>query len=51
MTDKPFESFFDNIQDPRHHNKRHQLIDIIFIVQWFPEQTLMNKLKISVTNE
>ena len=31
MTDKPFESFFNNIQDPRHHNKRHQLIDIIFI--------------------
>jgi len=26
-----FESFVDNIQDPRHHNKRHKLIDIIFI--------------------
>lgn len=31
MTDKTFESFFENIQDPRHHNKRHRLIDIIFI--------------------
>ncbi len=25
------ESFFDNIQDPRHHNKLHNLIDVILI--------------------
>ena len=31
MTENGFESFFENIQDPRHHNKRHKLIDIIFI--------------------
>ena len=31
MTDKTFESFFKNIQDPRHHNKRHKLLDIIFV--------------------
>lgn len=31
MTDKTIEHYFENIQDPRHHNKRHKLIDIIFI--------------------
>ena len=31
MTNKTMESFFENIQDPRHHNKRHLLIDVIFI--------------------
>ncbi len=31
MTENTMESFFENIQDPRHHNKRHKLIDIIFI--------------------
>ena len=31
MTDNTMESFFQNIHDPRHHNKRHKLIDIIFI--------------------
>ena len=31
MTENTIESFFENIQDPRHHNKRHKLIDIIFI--------------------
>ena len=31
MTENHFESFFENIKDPRHHNKRHKLIDIIFI--------------------
>ncbi len=31
MTEKTFESFFKNIQAPRYHNKRHKLIDIIFI--------------------
>lgn len=31
MTEKALESFFENIQDPRHHNKRHKLIDVIFI--------------------
>ena len=30
MTEKTIDSFFDNIQDPRHHNKRHKLIDVIF---------------------
>jgi len=31
MTEKSIESFFEKIQDPRHHNRRHKLIDIIFI--------------------
>lgn len=31
MPKNTFESFFDNIQDPRHHNKKHMLIDILFI--------------------
>ncbi len=31
MIDNTIESFFKNIQDPRHHNKRHKLIDIILI--------------------
>jgi len=31
MSEKIFESFFENIQYPRYHNKRHKLIDIIFI--------------------
>lgn len=31
MTEKTFDSFFENIKDPRHHNKRHKLLDIIFI--------------------
>ena len=31
MTDNTMQSFFQNIHDPRHHNKRHKLIDIIFI--------------------
>ena len=31
MTEKTLDSFFNNIQDPRHHNKRHNLIDVIFV--------------------
>ena len=31
MTENTIDSFFDHIQDPRHHNKRHKLIDVIFI--------------------
>ena len=31
MTKNTIEYFFENIQDPRHHNKSHKLIDIIFI--------------------
>lgn len=31
MNDNTIEPFFENIQDPRHHNKRHKLVDIIFI--------------------
>ncbi|MDD9302955.1 MAG: transposase family protein [Desulfobacter sp.] len=28
---KSLETFFDNIQDPRHHNKLHNLIDVVII--------------------
>ena len=31
MTENNIESCFENINDPRHHNKRHKLLDIIFI--------------------
>jgi len=31
MNEKSIESFFENINDPRYHNKRHKLIDIIII--------------------
>ncbi|WDP87752.1 MAG: transposase family protein [Desulfobacter sp.] len=28
---KSLETFFDNIQDPRHHNKLHNLINVVII--------------------
>ena len=31
MQKKSIESFFENVEDPRHHNKLHKLIDIIII--------------------
>lgn len=31
MDNKNIDSFFGTVQDPRHHNKRHKLIDIIII--------------------
>ncbi len=31
MPEKSVESFFENIHDPRYHNKRHKLIDILLI--------------------
>ena len=31
MQKNTFESFFENINDPRHHNKLHKLIDVLII--------------------
>lgn len=31
LSEKSIVSFFEKIEDPRHHNKRHKLIDIIMI--------------------
>ena len=31
MPQKTIESFFETIEDPRHHNKLHKLIDVIII--------------------
>ncbi len=31
LPENSIESFFEKITDPRHHNKRHKLVDVVIV--------------------